>query len=111
MDTQANIRAFDAATGAVVFTVGVGAPKDRRGGISLWTGESTGSFGILFGGGVSYANGRLYATNGLGDAAAFDATNGTEIWRVRPGGPLRGAPTIANDSVYVVSQDNQLYAL
>src|SRR3712207_7930645 len=67
MDTQANIRAFDAATGAVIFTVGVGAPKDRRGGISLWTGESTGAFGVLFGGGVSYANGRLYATSGIGD--------------------------------------------
>ena len=30
---------------------------------------------------------------------------------MRPGGPLRGAPTIANDNVYVVSQDNQLFAL
>ena len=27
----------------------------------------------LFGGGVSYADGKLYATNGLGDAAALDA--------------------------------------
>ena len=33
------------------------------------------------------------------------------VWMVKPGGPLRGAPTIANDNVYVLSQDNQLYAL
>ena len=35
----------------------------------------------------------------------------TQVWMVKPGGPLRGAPTVANDNVYVVSQDNQLYAL
>ncbi|HYJ82894.1 MAG TPA: PQQ-binding-like beta-propeller repeat protein [Allosphingosinicella sp.] len=65
----------------------------------------------LFGGGVAYDNGRIYASNGAGDAAALDAKTGALIWRVRPGGPLRGAPTVANDNVYVVTQDNQLFAL
>ena len=64
-----------------------------------------------FGGGVSYDNGKLYATNGVGDVVALDATNGSQLWKKRPGGPLRGAPTIANDKLYVVSQDNQLFAL
>jgi outer membrane protein assembly factor BamB len=94
-----------------VWSTQVGSKQDRRGGINWWTGESTGAHGILFGGGVSYDNGRIYATSGLGDAAAYDAATGNELWRVRPGGPLRGAPTIANDNVYVISQDNQLYAL
>ena len=111
IDTQAVVRAFDAATGQEVWSTQVGSPQDRRGGINFWTGESTGAHGILFGGGVSYDSGRIYATSGIGDAAAYDAATGTEIWRVRPGGPLRGAPTIANDNVYVTSQDNQLYAL
>ena len=31
------------------------------------------------------------------------------VWMVKPGGPLRGAPTVASDTVYVISQDNQLY--
>jgi len=65
----------------------------------------------LFGGGVSYENGRLYATNGAGYAAALDATNGALVWQVRPGGPLRGSPTVANGTVYVVTQDNQIFAL
>ncbi|HVJ01982.1 MAG TPA: PQQ-binding-like beta-propeller repeat protein, partial [Sphingomonas sp.] len=42
---------------------------------------------------------------------ALNVTNGTEIWRKRPAGPLRGAPTLANGNVYVVTQDNQLFAL
>ena len=33
------------------------------------------------------------------------------MWQVRPGGPLRGAPTVANGAVYVMSQDNQIYSL
>ena len=111
IDTLANVRAFDANTGAEVWTVGVGAPEDRKGGISWWNGESTGAFGILFGGGVSYDNGRVYATSGLGDVAAYDAATGSEIWRVRPAGPLRGAPSVANENLYVTTQDNQLFAL
>ncbi len=111
IDTQASIRAFDVASGREIWSTQVGTAQDRRGGVSILSGESTGAHGILFGGGVSYDNGRIYATSGLGDVAAYDATNGREIWRVRPGGPMRGAPTIANENVYVTSQDNQLYAL
>jgi outer membrane protein assembly factor BamB len=49
----------------------------------------------------------VYATNGAGDAAALDATTGAIVWMVKPGGPLRGAPTIASDNVYV-DQPGQL---
>ncbi len=111
VDTQAVVRAFDAKTGAVVWQKGVGEEKERRGGISFLNGESTGAHGLLFGGGVSFDGGRIYATSGLGDLEAMDAATGATIWRVRPGGPLRGAPTVANGNVYVTTQDNQLYAI
>jgi outer membrane protein assembly factor BamB len=97
MDTRAVVRAIDPQTGATLWE-------------SQVRGQAKGN-GILFGGGVSYANGRLYATNGEGFAVAMDAKNGGIVWSVRPGGPLRGAPTIANDNVYVVTQDNQMFAL
>jgi outer membrane protein assembly factor BamB len=97
IDTQAVVRAFDANTGSRVWEARV-------------RGEQVSSRS-LFGGGVSFDNGRVYVTNGAGDAAALDAATGKQLWLVRPGGPLRGAPTVAAGSVYVISQDNQIFAL
>jgi outer membrane protein assembly factor BamB len=64
-----------------------------------------------FGGGVSFDAGSVYATDGLGDVVALNATTGAEVWRAKPGAPLRGAPTVSDNNVFVLSQDNQLYAL
>jgi outer membrane protein assembly factor BamB len=97
IDTTARVRAFSVENGGLVWEAQVRGPNSPS--------------EALFGGGVSFDGGRIYATNGAGDAAALDADTGAVIWMVKPGGPLRGAPTIALDSVYVVSQDNQLYAL
>ena len=108
IDTEAVVRAFDTRDGKPIWRAQVGKTK---GGMSLWSGEYTGNSGALFGGGVSFDGGRIYATNGLGDTAAFEAATGKQLWLTKPGGPLRGAPTIANDNVYVISQDNQLFAL
>jgi outer membrane protein assembly factor BamB len=97
IDTTATVRAFDAQTGAPVWRTQFGTQK--------------GNENALFGGGLAYSNGHIYATNGLGFVAALDASNGGVAWQVRPGGPLRGSPTVAGDAVYVMSQDNQLYSL
>ncbi len=97
IDTTATVRAFNADTGAVVWQQQVRQAASPR--------------ETLFGGGVSFEAGRVYATNGAGDVAALAAATGAQAWISKPGGSLRGAPTIAGDNVYVVSQDNQLYAL
>lgn len=112
VDTRAKLRAFDAKTGKLVWQADVGDAKDVDGGKGFLSGEMKGTSGIVFGGGVSVstAGDRLYATNGLGDVVAFDA-DGKRLWKKRPGSPLRGAPTLANGDVFVMSQDNQLYAL
>jgi outer membrane protein assembly factor BamB len=97
MGTDARVHAFDANTGSPVWTVDFGVRgKDSA---------------AQFGGGVSAEGDFVYVTNGLGDVAALKASNGSQVWKKRPGGPLRGAPTIANGSIYVMSQDNQLFAL
>ncbi|MDX6517103.1 MAG: outer membrane protein assembly factor BamB [Gaiellaceae bacterium] len=97
IDTLGTVRAFDGRTGAAVW--------------SSQTPTEKGGEGSMYGGGIAYDQGRLYATNGLGFVVALDERNGGIVWKVRPGGPLRGAPTVANGAVYVMSQDNQLYSL
>ncbi len=97
VDVGGAVRAFDANTGATVWTARPGTQGDSQ--------ES------LFGGGVSYGNGRVYATNGLGSVSALDAKTGAVAWTLRPGGPLRGAPTVTDDTIYVMSQDSQIYSL
>ena len=97
IDTQSTVRAFDAQSGSQAWATQFGTEK--------------GNGASLFGGGVAFDSGRVYATNGLGYVAALDARNGGIIWQVHPGGPLRGSPTVSGDTVYVMSQDNQLYSL
>ena len=97
IDTLGTVRAFDGRTGAQLWASQT--PADRGGEASL------------YGGGIAYDQGRIYATNGLGYVVALDERNGGLVWKVRPGGPLRGSPTVANDALYVMSQDNQIYSL
>ncbi len=97
IDTSSTVRAFDAQTGAAVWSSQFGTEK--------------GNSNSLFGGGIAFDGGRVYATNGLGFVTALDASNGGALWSVRPGGPLRGAPSVNDGAVYAMSQDNQLYSL
>ena len=97
IDTQSTVRAFDARTGAALWSTQFGTEKKDN--------------ASLFGGGVASDGVRVYATNGLGHVAALDATNGGIVWSVQPSGPLRGSPTLEGDALYVMSQDNQIYSL
>lgn len=97
VDTDAVVHAFDANTGAKLWSLATSSDKENR--------------NAAFGGGVSVEGGRAFATNGLGDVVAIDVATGAEVWRKKPGGPLRGAPTLFLGNAYVVSQDNQLFAL
>ncbi len=91
------LSAFDAATGVRRWSYDPGLPSELR--------------PSAFGGGASYQDGRVYMTDGAGNVVALDANAGTVVWKAKPGGPLRGAPTVAFGSIFVMSQDNQIYAL
>jgi outer membrane protein assembly factor BamB len=97
VDVEANVHAFAADSGAKLWTAALPEGDANR--------------PARFGGGVSYDEGKLYATDGLGDVVALSAADGKIEWRVKPGGPLRGAPTVANGNVYVLTQDNQMFAV
>ena len=97
VDANAVLHAYSASDGAAVWQSAISDEDENK--------------RSYFGGGVSYDSGRLFATSGVGDVAAFDAATGKLLWKKRPGGPLRGAPSIGAGSLYVVSQDNQIFAL
>lgn len=97
IDSLGAVRAFNGRTGALIW--------------ASQTPDIKGSEEALYGGGIAYDSGRIIATNGLGYVSALSEQNGGILWKVRPGGPLRGAPTVANGAIYVVSEDNQIYSL
>src|SRR3982751_5428298 len=83
IDTLGAVRAFDAQTGALYWASQT--PYDER--------NNTPS---LYGGRIAYDNGRIFATNGVGWVSALAEGNGGILWKVRPGGPLRGSPSVAS---------------
>ena len=97
IDSLGAVRAFDGSTGAMYW--------------ASQTPNEKGNERSLYGGGIAYDNGLIFATNGLGFVSALSEQTGGIVWQVRPGGPLRGAPTVANGALYVMSQDNQIYSL
>lgn len=97
MDTAGTVHAFDAATGAQRWT------KSFK-----ITGDGASS---VFGGGAAFDDGKVYITTGVGEVAALNANDGSQLWKVKPAGPLRGSPTVEFDQVFVMTQSNQLIAL
>ncbi|OYW23221.1 MULTISPECIES: PQQ-like beta-propeller repeat protein [unclassified Sphingomonas] len=97
VDVDAVAHAFAADTGKLLWSAKLIENKDNR--------------AARFGGGISYDDGKVFATTGLGDIVALNAADGAVLWRAHPAGPLRGAPTVANGALYIVSQNNELVAL
>ena len=96
--TDAVVGTFSADTGASLWRTPIGT-------------EGKDFDQSLFGGGVAVEGNIVYATSGVGDVVALNAETGAPLWRAKPAGPLRGAPTLAFGSVYVMTQDNQIFAL
>ena len=67
----------------------------------------------IIGGGIAFADGVLYATNGSNEAMAIRANDDSAdiLWRVRLPVPARAAPTIIDGRVYIITMDNRLLAL
>lgn len=95
--TDGQVTAFDAQTGSRLWAYQSELTDDTR--------------PSAFGGGVSVVDGKIYGTDGAGNVYALDANSGAQLWKVKPGGPLRGSPTVAFNTLFVMSQDNQLFAL
>lgn len=94
LDTDGQISAFNLATGD---------RKWRQG--TVPSGEKdTGAVG----GGLAYSSGRIFVTNGYRYLVAVKPDTGAVVWKSTLQSPSRGAPTVMNDKVYVVTLDNSL---
>ena len=96
LDAQGRVSALSADRGRRIWQRNI-TPK----------GEDEGALG----GGVALSGGVLYVSTGYGEVVAFDPASGDELWRGRVGVPLRGAPTISNGRLFVITYDNQLFSL
>ena len=96
IDTEATVQALDAETGRKLWSVTLPKKESKR---------------LAFGGGVAFDNGKLLVTSGYGIVAALDASSGEKLWQVDLQSPFRGAPTFVGGRAYVVTFDNQLFAL
>jgi len=92
LDTQAEVTALDAHSGARLWRVRI-SPDDAR--------------TDTLGGGLSYGGGRLYVTGGYTEVQALDPSNGGMIWRRQLTAPPRSAVTFADDRIYLTTLDNQ----
>ncbi|HYD99650.1 MAG TPA: PQQ-binding-like beta-propeller repeat protein, partial [Alphaproteobacteria bacterium] len=93
LDSAGRLSARDAANGAELWRVAV-VPREED--------------GEALGGGIAYANGRLYVTAGYAEVMAIDPANGGLIWTRKLPGPARAAPTAAGGRVFATTIDNQL---
>ncbi len=97
IDGEQKVKAFDWADGREVWQVALRSQsrRDKR----------------ALGGGVAIIEDILYVSSGLGFVVALQASTGQEIWRRALGAPAMGAPTVNNDNLYVITQNNEIFAL
>jgi outer membrane protein assembly factor BamB len=98
LDASGHVYAFNAASGAPLWDRSM-APEDEE------------DPERQYGGGLAFQNGRLYITTGYRLANALDANTGADIWSVSTDTPIRNAPVVADNRVYVITQENQLLVL
>lgn len=96
LDTDFSLRAFDIQGGKLLWKTDVENEEEDEGVIS---------------GGVGYANGHLFVTNGYDEILKVKAADGKIVWRKPLPSPSRAAPTILDGRVYVTTLDNRVVTL
>ena len=95
MDAVGSVGAFALQDGGAIWSVAT-RPEDEE--------DNSG-------GGIAFADGRLFATTGYAEALAIDASTGAIAWRQPLSAPGRGAPSVEGGRLYVATLDNKTHAL
>ena len=99
-----------------VFTVdtdNIASAFDVRTGKRLWERELAGKHdhSNAIPGGLAYQDGRVFVATGFGKVIALDAKNGKPLWTRPVGTPIHTPPSVAGGRVFVITLENQLFAL
>jgi outer membrane protein assembly factor BamB len=94
MDAEATVSAHDARSGKEIWSRNL-RPKSKR--------DHEG-----FGGGLAYADGKIYASSGYRLVAQLDAATGAVGWITPTTEPIHAAPTVSGGRMIVVALDNTL---
>jgi outer membrane protein assembly factor BamB len=96
MDSKSLISARNAQDGTKIWETDITPPDDDN---QAW------------GGGIAYDEGKIFVTSGYGLVLRLDAKTGKEDWLVPTGSPVRGAPTLSDGRVFLITVDNELQVL
>lgn len=82
-------------------------------GKKIWTKNLPlkGTITHCLGGGIATYQGKLYVSFSSGDIFCLDALNGAVLWHSFSGQPIRSAPTIKYNHIYIVTKQNNVIAL
>ncbi|MEP3655044.1 MAG: PQQ-binding-like beta-propeller repeat protein [Litorimonas sp.] len=122
VDSRYEVRAFEETSGDEMWSFKVEAVQresTREGKTSfldrikdpLTFADGDGSDKEGVGGGVAFANDKVFVASGLGKMVALNAQTGELIWARQTRVPLNSIPTVDNGRVFVISDDNELFAL
>lgn len=94
MDGAAMVTAFDARSGREIWRrdLAVRTKRDKE----------------AFGGGLAYADGKLFVSSGYRFVAAVNPSTGEVLWRTMVEEPIHGAPTVADGRVYAETTGDNL---
>jgi outer membrane protein assembly factor BamB len=96
MGADGTVSAFDVHSGGTLWSASI-RPKHSR--------------SLNVGGGISYADGHLYAATGLSEIICFDAKSGDIRWRQPLGVPARSGPTISGGHIFVSLIDSSMVGI
>ncbi len=96
MDSIGRVSAFNLANGERYWRVNTAPPS---------------ADGDAIGGGIAMDSNVLYASTGFGEVLALRAADGSVLWRRMLGKPIRAAPTVSEGRVFVLTIENETYAL
>lgn len=96
MDAGMTVSAFDLGNGARAWQVDL-TPEDED--------------DDLFGGGLATDGKNVYVSTAFQQVVALDAGTGAQVWATGIRAPIRAAPTYSDGRVFVVTVDNQIFAL